>query len=57
MNKLMYLKQELTKLHPNNEFYVGMQCGLVEAGYTGKKLSDNTCAIITTDEYRRLSND
>lgn len=48
----IYLRVELQKLHPHNDMFVGYQLGLVEAGYKGVNLHDDTCKIITSDIFR-----
>lgn len=52
VTKLMVLKQRLEELHPGKDFFIGYQCGLVEAGHRGPELHDDTCSIICSDEYR-----
>ena len=53
-NKMAYLKEELTKRHPGKEFFIGWQCGLVDAGVRDSRLHDDTCAIITSDNFLKM---
>ncbi len=51
--KITLLKKKLEELG-HNAFFVGLQCGLVKAGHKGADLHDDTCAVITSQEYLEL---
>ena len=53
MKTIMYLRKQLKK-RGHNDFYIGFQCGLIAAEYKGSLLTDDTCNIITSNEYLKL---
>lgn len=51
--KIAYLIDHLKDMG-HSDLFVGIQVGLVIAGYKGIDLHDDTCAIITSSEFLNL---
>lgn len=52
--QVMYIKQRLIEYGHTSEFFLGFQIGLVLGGYRGIELHDDTCKIITSNDYHLM---
>jgi hypothetical protein len=52
----IFLKEKLTELHPDNEFYVISQIGYAAVQDFSTNMSDDTANLMTSPQYAALAN-
>ena len=52
--QITYVISKLKMFGHTNDLFVGIQIGLLMAGYRGVDLHDDVCSIITSTEYLTL---